>query len=184
MSVIHEPLKRHKWTRAEYDRMIDAGVLPPDARLELLDGEIIEMVPQKSRHAAAIGLVEQALRPIFGPDYWIRVQSPLALDNASEPEPDLAVVKGSPRDFVATHPSTAILVVEVSESTLPYDRGPKLAAYARNGIPEYWIVNLEESVVEVHRQPGPDGYAKIAVLNAGKKLEVSGQTIAIADLLP
>ncbi|CUS38400.1 conserved hypothetical protein [Candidatus Nitrospira nitrosa] len=97
-----------RWTRREYDRMAEAGVLGPDERVELLEGEIVTMTPQQSPHSACIGLIDKALRQAFGPSYWIRIQLPLVVDPDSEPEPELAVVHGSPRDYVHEPPRTAV----------------------------------------------------------------------------
>jgi Uma2 family endonuclease len=147
-------LQTRRWTRAEYERMAETGVLRPDERVELLDGEILlVMTPQNSPHAAVIGKTEDVLRQTFGRGIWVRTQMPLILDPDSEPEPDLAVVPGSPSDYVQEHPRTALLVVEVADTTLEKDRGRKAATYARAGIPEYWIVNLVDHCLEVYRDP-------------------------------
>lgn len=135
-------LPRHRFSRAQYEHMVDTGVFGPEDRLELLEGEIIDMAPEKSRHATAIRLLEDALRKVFGYGYDIRSQLPLSLNDLSQPEPDIAVVTGSPRDYRDAHPAHAVLVVEVADTTLAYDRTRKLATYARSGIPEYWILDL------------------------------------------
>jgi Uma2 family endonuclease len=142
-----------RWTRREYDRMAEAGLFGRGERVELLEGQIISVTPRQSPHSACIGLIDGALRQAFGPSYWIHVQLPLIVDPDSEPEPDLAVVPGSPRDYVHDHPHTAVLVVEVADSTLAKDRTYKTRIYARAGIQEYWIVNLAERCVEVCRDP-------------------------------
>src|SRR5689334_11505584 len=102
-----------RWTRDEYQRLADIGLLSPDEHVELVDGEIVEVPPQRSRHAVGIRLAARALRAVFGPDFDVLVQLPLALGPRSQPEPDLAVVLGSPRDNLEEHPETAVLVVEV-----------------------------------------------------------------------
>jgi Uma2 family endonuclease len=142
-----------RWTRDEYDRMIDAGVLTPEDRVELIDGEIVTLTPQKSRHATAVSLAENALRQAFGALGHVRTQLPLALDPTSEPEPDVAVVTGSPRDYRDAHPSTALLIVEVADTSLVFDRTTKASLYARVGIADYWLLNLVDEVIEVHRNP-------------------------------
>lgn len=155
--------------------------------MELLEGEIIEMSPEKSRHAAGIDLALDALRRAFGPSHTIRVQHPLAVSGGSEPQPDLAVVPGSARDYVDRHPESASLVVEVSDTSLAYDRTKKARVYAQGGIPEYWIVNLVEAILEVHRDPGSDGYRTIVQLRSGdtvSPLGVEASTFAVSDLLP
>ncbi len=177
----------HRWTRAEYDRMVETGVFEPEARLELLDGEIIEMSPQKSPHATAVNLIAEALRGGFGTGPSIRGQMPLTLDDASEPEPDVAVVKGNIRDYADHHPSSAVLVVEVVDTTLVYDRLNKAAAYARNAIPEYWILNLRDRRLEVYRRPSHGVYAERTLLSTGETtspLAAPGLWVEIAALLP
>lgn len=144
-----------RWTRREYDRMAEAGLFGSDERVELLEGEIITVTPQQSPHSSCIGLIDGALRQVFGPSYWIRIQLPLIVDPDSEPEPDLAVVPGSPRDYVHDHPRTALLVVEVADSTIVKDRNYKTRIYAQAGIREYWIVNLADRCLEVYREPVP-----------------------------
>jgi Uma2 family endonuclease len=175
------------WSRADYERLVAAGVFGPDDRVELLEGEIIEKSPEKSRHAAAIDLALDALRRAFGPSHTIRVQHPLAASDGSEPQPDLAVVPGTARDYVDQHPRSASLVVEVSDSSLAYDRTKKARVYARAGIAEYWIVNLVEAMLEVHRDPGADGYRTILRLRSGETvspLAAGSSSAAVGDLLP
>ncbi|HEY3354905.1 MAG TPA: Uma2 family endonuclease [Polyangia bacterium] len=177
---------RRRWTRAEYERIVDAGVLGPEDHVELIDGEILVMSPEKSRHAAAIDLCAEALRRAFGPGHTVRVQHPLALGAASEPEPDVAVVPGSPRDYAAAHPSSALLVVEVADSSLATDRTVKAALYAAAGLPEYWIVNLPERCLEIHRAPGAAGYAGVERRGEGvavSPLAAPAAAVAVADLL-
>jgi Uma2 family endonuclease len=124
-------------------------VRPVDGRADSSEGDLI---PQ------AIHLALEVLRRIFSTGYTLRGQAPLALDEHSEPESDIAVVEGAIRDFVSAHPQTAVLVVEVADSTLQYDRTTKARLYARNSIPEYWIVNLQERRLEVYRHPVSDEY--------------------------
>jgi Uma2 family endonuclease len=167
--------------------MVDVGILGPGDRVELLEGEIVEMNPEKSRHAAAVDLALDALRRVFGGGVTVRVQHPLALSDESEPEPDLAVVAGSPRDYVGGHPDSALLVVEVSDTSLDYDRKRKVFVYAGAGIGEYWIVNLIDGHLEVHRQPSPSGYRDRQVIareQSVSPMAAAGATIRVADLLP
>jgi Uma2 family endonuclease len=175
------------WARTDFERLVSAGIFGPSDRVELLEGEIIEMTPEKSRHAAAVDLSLEALRRAFGASYSIRVQHPLAVSDASEPEPDLAVVRGSARDYVDQHPASAALVVEVSDTSLDYDRTRKARVYASAGIAEYWIVNIVAGVLEVHRDPGDSGYRSVSVRRAGETispLAAEGAPVAVADLLP
>jgi Uma2 family endonuclease len=133
--------------------MAELGVLKPGERVELIGGRIVEMAPQHSPHFTAIRLVEEVLRVIFAAGYDVRTQGPLDLSPASQPDPDVAVVRGTVRDYTQAHPTTAELVVEVAESTLAYDRGEKASLYASAGIPDYWVLNLVDRCVEVLRDP-------------------------------
>ncbi len=151
-------IEMRRWTRDEYEKMIAAGLFAPGERAELVDGEILQTTPQGSVHAAMIQLLEDALRAAFGPGFSIRPQLPMALAADSEPEPDLAVVPGNPRDYLKAHPTTALLVVEVSDNSLEYDRGRKASLYARAGIQDYWIVNLIDRCIEVYREPRLGAY--------------------------
>jgi Uma2 family endonuclease len=132
-------------------------------------------------------LVEDALREILGRGFDVRVQLPAALDANSVPEPDVAVVQGSPRDFADRHPSTAALIVEVADSSLAYDRTHKLASYARNGIAEYWIVNLVDRRLEVYREPAGESYRVSLRFDVSEAIAPGicpARPIAVRDLLP
>src|SRR3989449_8846678 len=150
------PVHPRRWTRAEYARLIDVGVFHPGEPLELLGGELIVSEPQKSAHYTAIGLVEDALRAALEPGWLVRSQGPIALDDESEPEPDVAVTRRARRSYIRQHPSPPALVVEVAESSLAFDRERKGRLYARAGLDDYGIVNLVDRVLEVYRRPVPD----------------------------
>jgi Uma2 family endonuclease len=143
------------WTREEYYQMAELGVFKPGERVELIGGRIVEMAPQYSPHFTAICLMADELRTILGTGFVVRIQGPLDVSPASQPEPDVAVVRGAVRNYAKTHPTTAELVVEVSESTLAYDRGEKASLYASAGIPDYWVLNLVDRCVEIFRDPIP-----------------------------
>jgi Uma2 family endonuclease len=184
--------QKKRWNRSEYYRMLEAGLFR-EKRVELIEGEIFQMPPMMTPHAASLELCRIALEGTFGPNHWIRNQLPLHFGPKSEPEPDLAVVLGGPRDF-ADHPSTALLIVEVSGATLSYDRRRKGSLYAKAGIADYWIVNLNQGQLEVYRQPIPDpsrryGYGFSSVNVFGPDDTVTPLTapkgrIKVADLLP
>jgi len=180
-----DPQAKH-WTRDEYYRMGEAGLFT-DQRVELIDGEILTMSPMKAAHAAGVQLTASVLTTVFGVGYCVRVQLPLFLADDSEPEPDIAVVSGSPRDYAIEHPRTALLVIEVSESTLAFDRGRKSELYAEAGVDEYWVVNLIDRCLEVFREPAGNTYqskAKHAPDDSVCPLAMPGQSIRVADLLP
>ena len=132
--------------------MAEAGILREDERTELIEGEIVTIPPASPEHAAQTMALYERVRGLFGRGYHVRVQSPLAFGE-SEPMPDLAVVKGKPADYKHAHPTYAVLVIEVAQSSLPYDRTVKTSLYAKAGIPEYWIVDLEHRQLEVYREP-------------------------------
>src|SRR5947209_18413488 len=162
------------WTRREYERLIDHGFLDEDEPIELLDGLLLVKEPQSSPHRTGVLLVAKTLERAFGDGWFVQVQSPIGLDDLSEPEPDVCVVQGSPRDYVRAHPTRPALIVEVALSGLRMARGRKAVIYARAGIADYWIVNLVDRVVEVYRQPARPGparrrwsYAAVETFNAG-----------------
>jgi len=183
-----------RWTRREYERLIDHGFLEEDDPIELLDGLLLLKEPQHSPHRTAVLLVAKAVERAFGGGWFVQTQSPIILDDRSEPEPDVCVVHGSPRDYVEAHPRRPALVVEVAQSGLGLARGRKAAAYARAGIADYWVLNLVDRVLEVYREPAPDAaapfgwrYAQREVLDASARvtpLAVPSAGIRIADLLP
>lgn len=188
------PVRTRRWKREEYDRLVQLGVLREDEPIELLGGDMIVAEPKGSPHSTAIGLAADALRAAFGPGWVVRVQEPVALDEESEPEPDLVVVPGQHRDYLAAHPRRPALLIEVAEWSLAFDRGYKGSLYARAGVADYWIVNLVDAVVEVHRGPTPDlsgefgwRYADVQTSRSGASISPLSRpdvTIAVADLLP
>jgi len=184
------PLRR--WTRPEYDRLVECGVFSGGEAVELLDGFLVVREPQGGRHAMTVRMVEEALREVFRAGWDVRSQLPIALDSDSAPEPDLSVVAGSFRDYPSAHPTSPALVVEVADTSLALDRGEKAALYARAGIREYWIVDLVNGQLEVRRDPMPDAsaggrYATVLVLLRGatvSPLAAPDATVAVADLVP
>jgi Uma2 family endonuclease len=184
----------YRWSRREYARLIDHGFLDEDDPVELLDGLLLVKEPQHSPHRTAVLLVAKALERAFGEGWFVQAQSPIILDDRSEPEPDVCVVRGAPREYVDAHPRRPALVVEVAQSGLAIARGRKAQAYARGRIAEYWIVNLVDRVLEVHREParpGPVrrrwGYAAVQTLGPDARVApvaAPGALILVADLLP
>lgn len=151
----NESVRVHLWTRDEYYKMAELGFFD-GKRVELIEGEIFEMSPMNKAHATAIRIILEALRKIFAKNYVVDSQLPLSFNKVNEPEPDVAVIKGGVRDYLNSHPSAAELIVEVSDSTLRYDRTKKAALYAQNKIEDYWILNLKSRCLEVYRQPKKD----------------------------
>ncbi len=188
------PTRFRRWTRAEYDRLIEIGVFHSGEPIELLGGELMVSEPQGSAHYTAIGLVEDALHAALGPGWLVRSQGPIVLTDDSEPEPDVAVTRGSRRDYSREHPALPALVVEVAESSLALDREHKGSLYARAGIVDYWILNLVERILEVYREPIPDPgtrfgwrYASMELLAPGvsaSPLAAPAARIPVSDLLP
>ena len=191
--VIYEKYPPHgaeprpfRWTRAQYYRMGEHGWFD-QKRVELIDGEIIEMAPIGSEHAVAVVLAQKELEHAFGSDFHVRSQAPLSFEESSEPEPDIAVVRGAIRDYSAAHPTQATLIIEVSDATLRLDRTTKARLYARAGIAEYWILNLRARQLETFRAPRNGKYSQTRVLaetETVSPLEAPDAEIAIADLLP
>ncbi len=131
------PIRTRRWTRRECDRLVELGVLHEDEPIELVDGEMVVREPKHTPHTTATELTAEALRLAFGRGWHVRVQEPVALDDDSEPEPDVAVVRGAPRDYLAEHPSRPALIVEVAQSSLAFDRRRKGELYARADIADY-----------------------------------------------
>jgi Uma2 family endonuclease len=186
-------VRTRRWTRAEYDKLIDAGFFGPSDKIELLGGQLCVSEPQNSPHARGIWLGQEALQKALPPGWSVLAQLPIALDDESAPEPDLAVVSGRPRDYT-DHPSRPALVVEIADSSLAFDRTHKGSLYARARLSEYWIVNLADRMLEVYRNPCPDNralygwaYSPMLTLGPGEHivpLVAPSARILVADLLP
>ena len=179
--------RQRRITVDEYHRMIAAGILGEDERVQLISGTLVAMTPQGGPHARVIQRLNRLLVRAVGDDLVVRPQLPLTLVDDSEPEPDLAVVQAGDAESRERHPRTALLVVEVAGESLPLDRQAKAVLYARAGIPEYWIVNLAESTVEVRREPdtASGSYRTKTVARGGDTLvaaRVPGLSIGVADL--
>jgi hypothetical protein len=185
-------LRRFK--RVEYERLAECGFFHPTERLELIDGLMLVREPQGTPHATGVMLALQALQAAFGAGWIVRPQLPIALDDDSEPEPDLVVVPGHARAFSHAHPSSVALIVEVAETSLAFDRGDKAGLYARAGFADYWIVNLIDRVVEVHREPRPAPaapygwhYGSVRFARPGETLTplaLTDASLRVVDFLP
>ncbi|MFL6282535.1 MAG: Uma2 family endonuclease [Pyrinomonadaceae bacterium] len=172
----------HRFTVEEYGRMGEASVFSPDVRVELIEGEIVEMSPIGDRHAACVGWLTQTITLLLQRTYLVWAQNPVQLDNYSEPEPDILVLR--PRDDFyrngKPHPEDVLLLIEVSDSTLGFDRKRKVPLYARAGIPEVWIVNLNEERVEMFAEPSGGAYQTSAAFSRGE--EVQSRSLAALRL--
>ena len=144
----------------EYERMVETGILSEDDRVELIGGEILEMSPIGSRHAACVKRLNKLLAARVGASAILSVQDPVVLDDLSEPEPDVVLLRPSPDFYEQGHPrpSDVLLLIEVSDTTLKFDRQIKMPLYARAGIEELWVVNLQDDEVEVYAQPSGGAY--------------------------
>jgi Uma2 family endonuclease len=180
--------------RVRYEAMVRKGAFDEDDSVELLDGLLVVREPEGSRHAALVGHIGGILERAFGPGFHVREDKPFALDDASEPEPDLAVLPGRHLDYIDAHPTTPVLVLEVAMTSLAKDRLRKGGLYARAGIADYWLVNLVDEVLEVYREPtrAPSRrygwkYAAVQLLKRGARvspLAAPRARIHVANLLP
>lgn len=178
----------HRFTVADYHRMGEAGILGEDSRVELIRGHIVDMSPVGAPHVGFLNRLTRLLPVALAGRAMISVQNPLRLDNGSEPQPDLVVVKSRPDDYGLSlpHAADALLVIEVADSSLDYDRAVKAALYAESGIPEFWIVDVSGRTVEVHRRPANGQYADVRRVGADGILEmvaVPGAALGATELL-
>jgi len=183
----------YRFSRDEYLRLGDLGMFA-GKRVELIDGEIVEMAAQKNRHAQGVQALLDALTTLYGSKYWVRSQMSLDLDPHGIPDPDIAVIRGNWRSHAPEAiPSTALLVAEVGDSTLVDDQTYMMSLYAAAGIREYWVLNLVDEQLEIHRDPAPDpsqkfghGYASITTHLPGDRVStllLPYETFDVADLI-
>jgi Uma2 family endonuclease len=177
-----------RFTAERYFALVDEGVLSADDRVELLEGVIVAMAPQNPPHASTMASVAEALMRAVGKRAAVRSQAPLVVGALSVPEPDVAVVPGRQRDYANVHPTTALLVVEVAESSLIQDRLTKASIYAAAEIPEFWIINLRDNCVEIHRDPDARArrYRVSRIARRGERIRLVALPVSVAvrTLLP
>jgi Uma2 family endonuclease len=185
MGALDSPLvQRHRLTVDEYHRMGEAGVLQPDARVELIDGEIVDMAPIGTRHAAAVKRINLLLSQAIGGRAIVSVQDPIRLGTRTEPQPDLALLKPRADFYAGTPPAAAdtLLVIEVADTTAAYDRQIKAPLYARHGVPELWIVDLEMEVVRFFRAPQGERYADVTATETPEPTPIAALPGIFVDL--
>lgn len=189
MSAQIDHPKRHLVTAQEYLRMGETGVFAPDARLELIEGEIFEMAPIGPPHAGAVITLSRLLILRAGEQAAVSVQLPVIAGELSVPQPEFALLKPRRDNYSTAHPrrEDILLAIEVSDTTLRTDLGIKAALYARAGVPEYWVVDVNERAVHVFREPGIKGYRKTAVAKADDELtpvELPEMRLRVAEIFP
>ena len=174
---------RYRFTVDDYYKMAASGILGEDDRVELLEGEVIAMSPIGSRHSAYVDRLNQRFVTLVASRAIVRIQNPIRLSRLSEPQPDLSLLR--PRDdfYIGTHPKPAdvFLVVEVADTSLDFDRNFKVPLYARSGIPEVWIVDLDGTSIEVYRGPGEGVYRESRVVGRDGTLSVEALPEVVLD---
>ncbi|MBK8509418.1 MAG: Uma2 family endonuclease [Candidatus Competibacter sp.] len=166
---------RHRWTVAEFHRMAEVGLLMEDSRVELIDGEIVQMAPIGSQHSGKVNRFIHLFSKVFGRKAIIAAQNPIVLGGYEEPQPDITLLRWREDFYEQAHPHAedVLLIIEISDSTLHYDRDVKIPLYAKNGIPEVWLLDLQNRQLETYREP----------LNGAYRQRDSQQTGPIAPLL-
>ena len=178
-----------KWTVKEYHKLGEMGFFHPEERVELLSGNIIKMSAKGTAHTSATRRTASVLRDLLGNQAAIYTQDPIALDDNSEPEPDIAVVRIDPFDYATHHPtpSEVYLIIEVADSSLTFDREIKAKIYARSGIADYWVLNVGDRQLHVFREPTENGYQSEVILGETASIspiEFPAFNIAIQAMLP
>jgi len=187
--VVETPYQLRQWTVEEYHRLAEMGVFDPQERVELLDGQIILMSAKGTAHACANRRADKRFRQLLGDRVEVCIQDPIQLSDRAEPEPDIAIVKRDRFEYANRHPnpSDVLLIVEIADTTLKYDREIKALAYARAGIGEYWILDVVDRRLLVFRQPTPNGYQQQTIVSETESptlLQFPNATIAVSQLLP
>jgi len=185
--VLVEPAD-HRFTVEEYQQLGEAGILDEKSRVELVDGRILDMTPIGARHGSCVMRLTKLFSAALADEAILSVQNPAVVGSHSEPQPDIAVLMARADFYRDAHPrpSDVLLLVEVADASLRFDRMVKLPIYAAGGIAEFWIVNLEGEVIEVHREPTGDSYAARRVATRGESitpLAFPDLVVAVSDVL-
>lgn len=182
------PLIKRRFTVSEYYRMAEAGILTEDDRVELIDGEIIEMAPIGSRYASCVRRLEDVFGRRFRDAALVSTQNPIRLSEYTEPQPDVTLLRRRADFYASAHPTPEdiLLVVEVADTTVDLDRQVKMPLYAQSGIPEAWLVDLNEETITVYRDPTPNGYRTAWTVRRGEMLAPAAfpeRHLAVMDIL-
>lgn len=174
--------RRHRITVEEFHRMGEASIFSEDDRVELIEGEIIDMAPIGTKHAETVRKLIRILAGKLPSQALLDVQNPVLINSGNEPQPDVTVVRN--RSYIDAHPGPedVLLLIEVADSSLTYDRSVKIPLYARHGILEVWLVDLENRAVEVFREPSADGYRKVRRYHPGERLKSLALSEIVVDL--
>jgi Uma2 family endonuclease len=181
-------LAKHWITADEYERMGRAGIFGDDARLELLEGAIYQISPIGSPHAACVDFLSSLLNRLFGDKFIVRVQNPVRLDDYSEPQPDIALLRWRDDFYRSAHPMPAdvLLTIEVADSTVETDRSYKMPLYAKAGIQEAWIINLQDETIELYAEPAGGAYQLSKTFKRGEEAQahtIENLSVRVADIL-
>ena len=181
-TAARDAIVRHRWSVDDYYRLAEAGVFKEDSRIELVEGEVVDMAPIGSLHAYTLDRLARLLYRKQDNPYLIRIQNPIHLDDHNEPQPDLVVARD--HDYSAGHPQAAdiLLVVEVADTTLVYDRDVKLPLYARHGIPQCWLLDVKAGTLTVFNDPVDGRYRQAASIRDMEGAEIGDIALAAADL--
>jgi Uma2 family endonuclease len=189
MQTTESPLQLRLWTVDEYHRMAEAGIFEPSERVELLEGKIIWMIAKGTAHSSAVGRTNKLLQNRLGNQAWIAVQDPVKLNEQSEPEPDIAVVKIDPLDYADHHPTPAeiYLIIEVADSSLKLDTEIKAKAYSQAGIKDYWVLDVVKRELIVFGNPTTEGYQNQEIITKHQNispLDFPDLEIVVSQMLP
>lgn len=170
----------------EYYKMAEVGILKPDDRVELINGEIYEMSPISSEHALVVDKLAKMLFKLFDEEIWVRIQNPIRLGERNEPEPDISLLKYQPEKYASALPGSddVLAIIEVANSSLKHDKEIKAPLYARHGIPVYWIIDVDSRQVGVYQYPKGESYQELKTYTKRDDVQLLGKSILIKELLP
>ena len=182
-------VERHRFSIEQFERMVQVGVLTENDRVELIDGEIVEMAAPSPDHSIPVQRLARLFIERLGDRAYVRVQDAVRIPPSSEPEPDLVLARPPDVRYLRRHPEPGdlLLIVEVSHNTHVYDRDLKLPLYSRSGVLEVWILDVPRERLEVYREPGPDGYGRVEVVDRGGSVapeRFPDVRVAVNDVLP